>query len=103
MVVCIHLPRFELVIAAGGPKALAGRALAIAPAPGGQARVGEVSGAAGARGGARGVGGGGGVWWDSGNGVGRGVGTLPGARACARRSVAGGAGMGGSGAGSAGI
>lgn len=46
MVVCVHLPRFELVIAAGGPKALAGRALAIAPTPGGQARVGEVSGAA---------------------------------------------------------
>lgn len=46
MVVCIHLPRFELVIAAGGPKALAGRALAIAPTPGGEARVGEVSGAA---------------------------------------------------------
>ena len=46
MVICVHLPRFELVIAAGGPRALAGRALAIAPAPGGEARVGEVSGAA---------------------------------------------------------
>jgi nucleotidyltransferase/DNA polymerase involved in DNA repair len=46
MVVCVHLPRFELVIAAGGPRALAGRALAIAPTPGGEARVGEVSGAA---------------------------------------------------------
>ena len=46
MVVCVHLPRFELVIAAGGPRALAGRALAIAPSPGGEARVGEVSGAA---------------------------------------------------------
>jgi protein ImuB len=46
MVVCVHLPRFELVVAAGGPRALAGRALAIAPAPGGEARVGEVSGAA---------------------------------------------------------
>jgi protein ImuB len=46
MVVCVHLPRFELVIAAGGPRALAGQALAIAPAPGGEARVGEVSGAA---------------------------------------------------------
>ncbi len=45
MVVCVYLPRFELVVAAGGPQALAGRALAIAPAPGGQ-RVGEVSGAA---------------------------------------------------------
>jgi protein ImuB len=46
MVVCIHLPRFELVVAAGGPRALAGRPLAIAPAPGGEPRVGEVSGAA---------------------------------------------------------
>ncbi len=46
MVVCVHLPRFELVIAAGGPRALPGRALAIAPAPGGEARIGEVSGAA---------------------------------------------------------
>lgn len=46
MIVCVHLPRFELVIAAGGPRALAGRALAIAPRPGGEARVGEVSGAA---------------------------------------------------------
>jgi len=45
MVVCLHLPRFELVVAAAGPQALAGRALAIAPAPGSQ-RVGEVSGAA---------------------------------------------------------
>jgi protein ImuB len=46
MVVCAHLPRFELVVAAGGPEALAGRALAVAPLPGGQACVGEVSGAA---------------------------------------------------------
>jgi protein ImuB len=46
MVVCVYLPRFELVVAAGGPEALAGRALAIAPLPGGEARVGEVSGAA---------------------------------------------------------
>src|ERR1700691_2855325 len=46
MVVCVYLPRFELVIAAGGPEALAGRALAIAPLPGAEARVGEVSGAA---------------------------------------------------------
>jgi protein ImuB len=50
MVVCIHLPRFELVIASGGPRALPGKALAIAPAPGGEARVGEVSGAAEAHG-----------------------------------------------------
>ncbi len=46
MVVCLHLPRFELVVAAGGPKALAGRALAIAPRPGVEPRVGEVSGGA---------------------------------------------------------
>src|ERR1700674_4271964 len=46
MVVCAHLPRFELVVAAGGPEALAGRALAVAPLPGGQAFLGEVSGAA---------------------------------------------------------
>jgi protein ImuB len=46
MVVCVYLPRFELVVAAGGPETLAGRALAIAPLPGGEARVGEVSGAA---------------------------------------------------------
>jgi protein ImuB len=46
MVICIYLPRFELVIAAGGPEALAGQALAIAPLPGAEARVGEASGAA---------------------------------------------------------
>src|SRR5271155_2148893 len=55
MVVCVHLPRFELVIAAGGPGALTGRPLAVAPQVGsdrsklGQ-HVGEVSGAAEARG-----------------------------------------------------
>ena len=46
MVVCAHLPRFELVVAAGRSQALAGRALAIAPLPGAEQRVGEVSGAA---------------------------------------------------------
>jgi protein ImuB len=46
MVVCVHLHRFELVVAAGGPRALAGRPLAIAPLPGGEPRIGEVSGAA---------------------------------------------------------
>jgi protein ImuB len=60
MVVCVYLPRFELVVAAGGPGTLAGRALAVAPAIGagrssaGQ-RVGEVSGAAEACGVARGM------------------------------------------------
>src|SRR3977135_3976708 len=46
MVVCVYLPRFELVIAAGGSQALAGRALAVAPLSGSEQRVGEVSGAA---------------------------------------------------------
>jgi protein ImuB len=81
MIVCIHLPRFELVIAAGGrsqtaQRALAGRALALAPLPGrpprpsprssqthrdpagpaaGAGCVGEVSGAAEAHGVVRGM------------------------------------------------
>jgi protein ImuB len=46
MVVCVYLPRFELVVAAGGSQALAGRALAVAPLPGSERHVGEVSGAA---------------------------------------------------------
>lgn len=55
MVVCLHFPRFELTIAAGGRsrvgrQALSGQPLAIAPAPGGPKRVGEVSGAAEAHG-----------------------------------------------------
>lgn len=55
MVVCVHLPRFELAVAAGGRshadrEALAGKPLAIAPEPGGPRRVGEVSGAAEAHG-----------------------------------------------------
>src|SRR5882724_625894 len=45
MVVCVHIPRFELTVAAGGVQALAGRALALAPL-GAELRVGEVSGAA---------------------------------------------------------
>ncbi len=49
MIVCLHLPRFQLVVAAGGPEELAGRALAIAPTTGAQ-RVGEVSGTAQAKG-----------------------------------------------------
>jgi protein ImuB len=55
MVVCFHVPRFELVLAAGGAGALAGRALAIAPLPGCEQSVGEVSGAAEARGVSRGM------------------------------------------------
>jgi protein ImuB len=46
MVACVYLPRFELVVAAGGAQALTGRALAIAPLLGVEQRVGEVSGAA---------------------------------------------------------
>src|SRR5437588_2088709 len=55
MVVCVHLPRFELVVAAGGPQALAGRALAVAPLISSEQRVREVSGAAEACGVARGI------------------------------------------------
>lgn len=49
-VVCVHLPRFELVVAAGGPEALAGRPVAIAPSGAGATVLGEVSGAAQAQG-----------------------------------------------------
>jgi protein ImuB len=60
MVVCIRLPRFELAVAAGehsslARQTLAGRALAVAPLVGSEQRVGEVSGAAEARGVARGM------------------------------------------------
>ncbi len=48
MVICVHIPRFALTVAAGGTHALAGRALALAPMAGAELRVGEVSGAAGA-------------------------------------------------------
>lgn len=49
MIVCLHLPRFELAVAAGGVQALAGGPVAIAPEPGVRC-VGEVSGAAEAQG-----------------------------------------------------
>jgi protein ImuB len=55
VIVCVHYPRFELVHVAGGAQALAGRALALAPAPGSEQRLGEVSGAAEARGVAKGM------------------------------------------------
>jgi protein ImuB len=55
MVVCVHFPRFELLVAAGGAQALVGRALAVAPPPGGEQRLGEVSGAAEAQGVGRGM------------------------------------------------
>ncbi len=50
MVVCVHIPRFALTVAAGGAQALAGRALALAPMAGAELRVGEASGAAEAHG-----------------------------------------------------
>ena len=48
MIACVILSRFELTVAAGGPAALAGRALAIAPAnrSSGAGLIGETSGAA---------------------------------------------------------
>lgn len=46
MVVCVHIPRFALTVAAGGAQALAGKALALAPMAGAELRVGEVSGTA---------------------------------------------------------
>jgi protein ImuB len=55
MIVCVHLPRFELALLAGGPSALVGRALAVAPPTGGEQRLGEVSGAAEAQGVRRGM------------------------------------------------
>jgi protein ImuB len=50
MIVCVHLPRFELVAAIGGSQELAGRAVAIAPSGAGARSVGEVSGRAQAQG-----------------------------------------------------
>jgi protein ImuB len=50
MVVCVHIPRFALTVAAAGAQTLAGRALALAPMAGAELRVGEVSGAAEAHG-----------------------------------------------------
>jgi protein ImuB len=48
MIACILIPRFELTVAAGGPVALAGRALALAPdsRSGPAGPIGEASGAA---------------------------------------------------------
>jgi protein ImuB len=55
MIVCVHLPRFELALAAGGASELVGRALAVAPPTGADQRLGEVSGAAEAQGVHRGM------------------------------------------------
>jgi protein ImuB len=46
MVICVHVHRFALTVAAGGTEALAGRALALAPMVGAELRLGEASGAA---------------------------------------------------------
>lgn len=46
MVVCVHIPRFELITAAGGSEGLVKAPLALAPASGAELRIGEVSGAA---------------------------------------------------------
>src|ERR1700679_1673094 len=60
MVLCVYIPRFELVVAAGegarmARQTLTGRALAPAPPGGAEQRVGEGSGAAEACGVARGM------------------------------------------------
>ena len=46
MIVCVLLPRFELVVTAGGRAGLVGEPAALAPEPGREAFVGEVSPAA---------------------------------------------------------
>jgi protein ImuB len=56
MIACVLVPRFELTVAAGGPAALAGRALAIALTGSGSGLLGETSGAAEAFGVQRGMG-----------------------------------------------
>jgi protein ImuB len=50
LIVCVHIPRFELRVATGGAQDLLGRAVAIAPSAGGAMRVGEVSASAQAQG-----------------------------------------------------
>lgn len=46
MILCVQLPRLALTVAAGGPQALAGRALAIAPSTATAQQIGAVSGSA---------------------------------------------------------
>src|SRR6478672_8727542 len=43
VIVCVLLPRFELVVAAGGREALLGEPAALAPEPGKEQMIGEVS------------------------------------------------------------
>ncbi|HEY1457460.1 MAG TPA: hypothetical protein VGF15_02980 [Solirubrobacteraceae bacterium] len=46
MVVCVHIPRFDLITAVGSAERFFGKPLALAPSPGHASRVGEVSGTA---------------------------------------------------------
>lgn len=46
MVICVYMPRFELAVAAAGRRELADGPLALAPLPGREPRVGQVSAAA---------------------------------------------------------
>ena len=55
MVICVYLPRFELVLVAGGSQAWRGGRWQLAPSVGSEQRMGEVSGAAEACGVARGM------------------------------------------------
>src|SRR6478672_8811603 len=55
VIVCVLLPRFELVVAAGGREALLGEPAALAPEPGKEQMIGEVSLAAEAYGVRRGM------------------------------------------------
>jgi protein ImuB len=50
MVVCVHIPRFQLRVATGGSQDLLGRTLAIAPSGGGAMAIGEVTASAQAQG-----------------------------------------------------
>ncbi len=50
LIVCVHIPRFQLRVATGGSKDLLGRALAIAPTGAGAMAIGEVSASAQAQG-----------------------------------------------------
>ena len=50
LIVCVHIPRFELRVATGGSQDLLGRALAIAPTGGGSLSIGEVTASAQAQG-----------------------------------------------------
>lgn len=50
LIVCVHIPRFQLRVAAGGSQELLGQALAIAPRGGGSMAIGEASASAQAQG-----------------------------------------------------